>query len=159
SAESLLSLLNDILDFSKIEAGKLTIETIAFNLRDSLGITLKTLALRAHDKGLELTYGVQPDVPDALQGDLGRLRQILVNLVGNAIKFTMHGEVVVEVESMRASDGATAGQHEEGVASCLLHFAVWDTGIRYPSRQATSDFRTLYAGRRLCDAAIWRHRT
>jgi PAS domain S-box-containing protein len=132
SAESLLSILNDILDFSKIEAGKLTIETIAFNLRDSLGITLKALALRAHDKGLELTYGVQPDVPDALQGDPGRLRQILVNLVGNAIKFTAHGEVVVEVESMRAPDGAAAGQHEAGAASCLLHFAVRDTGIGIP---------------------------
>ena len=132
SAESLLSVLNDILDFSKIEAGKLMVETIDFNLRDSLGTTLKTLALRAHDKSLELTYGVQPDVPDALQGDPGRLRQILVNLVGNAIKFTAHGEVVVEVEMARPPEGDTEGQHEEGTASCLLHFAVRDTGIGIP---------------------------
>ena len=132
SAESLLSVLNDILDFSKIEAGKLIVETIDFNLRDSLGATLKTLALRAHDKSLELTYGVQPDVPDALQGDPGRLRQILVNLVGNAIKFTAHGEVVVEVEMVRPPEGDTEGQHEEGTASCLLHFVVRDTGIGIP---------------------------
>ena len=132
SAESLLSVLNDILDFSKIEAGKLIVETIDFNLRDSLGATLKTLALRAHDKSLEFTYGVQPDVPDALQGDPGRLRQILVNLVGNAIKFTAHGEIVVEVEMARPPGGDTEGQHEEGAASCLLHFAVRDTGIGIP---------------------------
>jgi len=132
SAESLLSVLNDILDFSKIEAGKLIVETIDFNLRDGLGATLKTLALRAHDKTLELTYGVQPDVPDALRGDPGRLRQILVNLVGNAIKFTTHGEVVVEVERARPPEGNAEGQREEGTASCLLHFAIRDTGIGIP---------------------------
>jgi len=132
SAESLLSILNDILDFSKIEAGKFTIETIDFNLRDSLGITLKTLALRAHDKGLELTCGVQPDVPETVQGDPGRLRQILVNLVGNAIKFTAHGEVVVEVETVRLPDDESEGQPKAGTASCLLHFAVRDTGIGIP---------------------------
>jgi PAS domain S-box-containing protein len=132
SAESLLSILNDILDFSKIEAGKLTVETIDFSLRDSLGATLKALALRAHDKGLELTYGVQPDVPDALLGDPGRLRQILVNLVGNAIKFTAHGEVVVEVETVRAPEDTTEGQHDAETASCRLHFVVRDTGIGIP---------------------------
>jgi signal transduction histidine kinase/DNA-binding response OmpR family regulator/putative methionine-R-sulfoxide reductase with GAF domain len=132
SAESLLNILNDILDFSKIEAGKLTVETIAFSLRALLGTTLKTLALPAHDKGLELAYGVQPDVPDALQGDPGRLRQILVNLVGNAIKFTTHGEVAVEVESVRPPEYAPAGQHDGGAASCLLHFVVRDTGIGIP---------------------------
>ena len=132
SAESLLSILNDILDFSKIEAGKLTVETIDFSLRDSLGATLKALALRAHDKGLELTYGVQPDVSDALQGDPGRLRQILVNLVGNAIKFTAHGEVVVEVETVPAPEDATEGRHDAEPASCRLHFVVRDTGIGIP---------------------------
>jgi PAS domain S-box-containing protein len=132
SAESLLSIINDILDFSKIEAGKLTIDTVAFSLRDILGTTLKSLALRAHDKGLELTYGMHPDVPDTVQGDPGRLRQILVNLVGNAIKFTDYGEVAVEVEVVRPADDVNVGQHEAETASCLLHFAVRDTGIGIP---------------------------
>src|SRR6185369_4675707 len=86
SAESLLAVINDILDFSKIEAGKLEVESIPFDLRESLGETMKTLGFRAHQKGLELIYDVAPDIPDALIGDPGRLRQILVNLVGNAIK-------------------------------------------------------------------------
>lgn len=119
SADSLLQILNDILDFSKIEAGKLTLAPFPFSLRDSIGITMKTLALRAHEKGLELAYYIQPDVPDALIGDFGRLRQILINLVGNAIKFTPQGEVVVEV------------QKSEGSQS-LLHFLVRDTGIGIP---------------------------
>jgi PAS domain S-box-containing protein len=130
SAESLLSIINDILDFSKIEAGKLTIDTVAFSLRDILGTTLKSLALRAHDKGLELTYGMHPDVPDTLQGDPGRLRQILVNLMGNAIKFTDYGEVAVEV--VRPPDDVNVGPNEAETASCLLHFAVRDTGIGIP---------------------------
>jgi signal transduction histidine kinase len=99
SAEALVTVINDILDFSKIEAGKLDLEAINFALRDSLGTAMKTLALRAHQKGLELTYSLQPDVPDIVVGDPGRLRQILVNLVGNAIKFTEQGEVVVHVET------------------------------------------------------------
>jgi signal transduction histidine kinase/CheY-like chemotaxis protein len=122
SADSLLNILNDILDFSKIEAGKFTLESMAFNLRDSLGSTLKTLALRAHQKGLELASRVQPEVPDALLGDPGRLRQILVNLVGNAIKFTEQGEVVVYVET-EAQTAATIG----------LHVAVTDTGVGIPA--------------------------
>jgi two-component system, sensor histidine kinase and response regulator len=97
SAESLLVLLNDILDFSKIEAGKLDLEPLPFLLRESLGDTLKTLSLRAAQKGLELVGHVHPDVPDGLVGDIGRLRQIVVNLAGNAIKFTHQGEVVVDV--------------------------------------------------------------
>ncbi len=88
SADSLLWIVNDILDFSKIEAGKLELEATAFSLRDRLGDTLKTLALRAHKKGLELACHSAPDVPDALVGDPGRLGQIIINLVGNAIKFT-----------------------------------------------------------------------
>ena len=136
SAESLLRVLNDILDFSKIEADQLIVETIDFNLRDSLGATLKTLALRAHDKSLELTYGVQPDVPDALQGDPGRLRQILVNLVGNAIKFTACGEVVVEVEMARPPEGDTEGQlgRDSSAASCTL-----PSGIRELVSLSTSN--------------------
>jgi signal transduction histidine kinase/DNA-binding response OmpR family regulator len=122
SADSLLNILNDILDFSKIEAGKFTLESMAFNLRDSLGTTLKTLALRAHQKGLELAYRVQPEVPEAVVGDPGRLRQILVNLVGNAIKFTEQGEVVVYVET----EAQTA-------ATICLHVAVTDTGVGIPA--------------------------
>jgi len=98
SADSLLSILNDILDFSRIEAGRLDLEAIPFNLRDCLGSAMDPLALRAHQKGLELICHIQPDIPDALMGDPGRLRQVLVNLVGNAVKFTEKGEVVVEVE-------------------------------------------------------------
>ena len=98
SAESLLRLLNDILDFSKIEAGKLELETIPFGLRASLDDTMKSLAAHVEEKGLELTYAVDADVPDSLVGDPGRLSQILVNLVGNARKFTAVGEIDVRVE-------------------------------------------------------------
>ncbi len=122
SADSLLTLINDILDFSKIEAGKLEIENIDFEFKQSLGETLKTLALRAHVKNLELAWRVGPGVPDRLKGDMGRLRQILVNLVGNAVKFTERGEVAVDVEKQ--------AEDESGV---LLHFRVRDTGIGIPS--------------------------
>jgi two-component system sensor histidine kinase/response regulator len=121
SADSLLSVINDILDFSKVEAGKLDLDIIGFPLRDHLGDTLNTLAPRAYQKGLELACHVAPDVPDALLGDPVRLGQILVNLVGNALKFTERGEVVVDV---------AAGQRTETEVS--LHFAVSDTGIGVP---------------------------
>ena len=96
-AAGLLGILNDILDFSKIEAGKLTLDSLPFSIRDSLNSIMKPLALRAHEKGLELAYDVRPEVPDALLGDPGRWRQILLNLVGNSVKFTAQGEVVVRV--------------------------------------------------------------
>ncbi|MCW5890813.1 MAG: response regulator [bacterium] len=118
SADSLLALLNDILDFSKIEAGKLDLEALPFPLRDDVGDRLKTLALRAHAKGLELIAEVAPDVPEAVIGDPVRLGQVLVNLVGNAIKFTAAGEVVVSVRVA-----------ERDADHVLLHFAVRDTGI------------------------------
>ena|ERR1022692_609701 len=121
SGESLLSVINDILDFSKVESGKLDLEMIDFNLYDCVGETMKTLALRAHQKGLELAYDADPEVPAQLLGDPGRLRQILVNLVGNAIKFTQHGEVLVTIES-RSHDAR----------SVELHFKVKDTGIGIP---------------------------
>jgi len=121
SAESLLTIINDILDFSKIEAGKLDLEPVEFNLRDSLDDTLKALAVRAHQKGLELARYIPADVPDLLIGDPIRLRQIIVNLVGNSIKFTEQGEVVVYVE--------TEAQTETEVC---LRFAVADTGIGIP---------------------------
>jgi signal transduction histidine kinase len=98
SADSLLNIINDILDFSKIEAGKLELECIPFDLRASLGETMKALSFRAHQKGIELVYDVLPEVPEVLLGDPGRVRQILINLVGNAIKFTEHGEIVLTVD-------------------------------------------------------------
>jgi PAS domain S-box-containing protein len=118
SAETLLRLLNDILDFSKIEAGKFELESVPFALRDTLGDTLHTLAGRAYEKGLELTYRIPPDVPDGLVGDPGRLCQVIVNLTGNAIKFTEQGEIVVDV--------GTESLIDEGVC---LHFTVRDTGL------------------------------
>jgi signal transduction histidine kinase/CheY-like chemotaxis protein/HPt (histidine-containing phosphotransfer) domain-containing protein len=128
SADSLLNILNDILDFSKIEAGKLLLDPAPFALREHLGTTMKTLALRAHQKGLELAYAVHPDVPDLVYGDAGRLRQILVNLVGNAIKFTEQGEVVVNIQPVAALPTATS----EGQEIMTLRFAVRDTGIGIP---------------------------
>jgi signal transduction histidine kinase/DNA-binding response OmpR family regulator len=121
SADSLLSLLNDILDFSKIEAGRLDMEAIGFPLRLTLDDALKPLGIRASQKGLELAVHVRPEVPEGLVGDPGRLRQILVNLVGNAIKFTEEGEVLVEV-----------GVERETPEGAWLHFVVRDTGIGIP---------------------------
>ncbi len=121
SADSLLRLLNDILDFAKIEARKLGLENIPFRLRDSIGDTLKLLAGQAHEKGLELAYSIDADVPNALMGDVGRLNQILINLVSNAIKFTPQGEVVVQVE-----------KESQGEEEVCLHVAVRDTGIGIP---------------------------
>ena len=118
SGEALLSVINDILDFSKIEAGKLDIEHRVFDIRESLGDTMKTLALKAHDKGLELAFRVDPHVPRFVVGDMGRVRQVLINLVGNAIKFTDGGEVVVEVNDLPAPQ-----------KEVLLEFTVRDTGI------------------------------
>jgi two-component system, sensor histidine kinase and response regulator len=121
SGESLLSVINDILDFSKVESGKLDLETIEFDLYSCVGETMKTLALRAHQKGLELAYDAAPEVPSRLLGDPGRLRQILINLAGNAIKFTQHGEVLVTVQTISQSAGGVD-----------LHFKVKDTGIGIP---------------------------
>jgi len=129
SAESLLAVINDILDFSKIEAGKMEFESIPFDLRDSLGETMKTLGFRAHQKGLELVYDVRPDVPAAMLGDPGRLRQILVNLVGNAIKFTEQGEILVSVE-----------QECETAEAVSLHFSVSDTGVGIPAEKQDKIF-------------------
>jgi signal transduction histidine kinase/CheY-like chemotaxis protein len=122
SADSLLTIVNDILDFSKIEAGKLELDPIDFRLRDGLTDALKALALRAHQKGLELALHVEPGVPDALFGDFGRLRQVVINLVNNALKFTHEGEVVVQV---RLEGEAVPGR-------VPLHVAISDTGIGIP---------------------------
>lgn len=135
SAHSLLRLLNDLLDFSKIEAGKLELEAIPFRLRECVGRTTQTLAVRSAEKGLELHCRVAPGIPDHVIGDSGRLRQIIVNLIGNAIKFTQQGDIVVEVEEefreritapVQVASAANP-QREDGKIG--LRFTVTDTGI------------------------------
>jgi two-component system sensor histidine kinase/response regulator len=132
SAYSLLGIINDILDFSKIEAGRFELDAVPFALRDSLAVTVRTLATRAADKGLELTCGIAADVPDNLIGDLGRLRQILLNLVGNAIKFTEDGEVSVQVRS-----------ESVGPDRVTLRFTVTDTGIGIPADKQAAIFEAF----------------
>ena len=124
SAESMLTVINDILDFSKIEAGRLELDPIPFNLRDHVEETARVLALKAHEKNLELICSVRPEVPEYVVGDVTRLRQILVNLLGNAVKFTEHGEVELEVE--------LASQERDELG---LHFVVRDTGIGIPKEK------------------------
>ena len=121
SADALLTVINDILDFSKIEAGKIDLEMIDFNVRDHLEATLKTLAFRGDEKGLELLCEVAPEVPEMARGDSNRLRQIVVNLVGNAIKFTDEGEVALKVQV-----DAVEGRDR------IMHFTVSDTGVGIP---------------------------
>jgi PAS domain S-box-containing protein len=122
SGESLLALLNDILDFSKIEAGKLEMETLDFDLRALLDDFAATLALRAHNKGVEFICAVAPDIPAQLCGDPGRLRQILTNLTGNAVKFTHQGEIAVQASLVSETD-----------ADAVLRFSIKDTGIGIPA--------------------------
>jgi two-component system sensor histidine kinase/response regulator len=130
SGETLLALINDILDFSKIEAGELSIDVIPFHLGQCVTTTLRQLATRAHLKGLEMACDLAPEVPTALHGDPGRLRQILTNLLGNAIKFTEHGEVVLTV-----SVDVQFGRH------ATLRFAVSDTGIGVPPEHQAAIFQ------------------
>jgi PAS domain S-box-containing protein len=125
SAEALLMVINDVLDFSKIEAGKLDLEPIAFDLDEVLGGTVEALAWQAHEKGLELAFHIPQGVPEALVGDPIRLRQVLTNVIGNALKFTERGEVVVRVVTV----GAMAGDEVS------LHFTVRDTGIGIPAHE------------------------
>jgi len=129
SAEALLTLLNDILDFSKVEAGRLELESINFSLRNAVEDVAYTLARRAQDKGLEMACLVDPDLTSDLRGDPGRLRQILVNLVGNAIKFTHQGEIVIRAEPI-----------EETETGVVIHFAVQDTGIGIPPERQAAVF-------------------
>jgi two-component system, sensor histidine kinase and response regulator len=132
SAESLLGIINDILDFSKIEARKLHLDAVDFPLRPHLDDVMKTLALRSQQKGLELACRVDPACPESLCGDPGRLRQILVNLIGNAIKFTARGEVVVEVQPETRTE-----------KQICLHFSVRDTGIGIPLEQQQHIFEAF----------------
>ena len=135
SADALLGLINDILDFSKIEAGKLEFEAIEFELRNNLEATLKTLAPRAHEKGLELNCEIGPEVPELLVGDPTRLRQVVVNLVGNAIKFTEQGQVTVNVR-------VESTETEQAV----LRFDVADTGIGIPADRQQQIFEAFVQG-------------
>jgi two-component system, sensor histidine kinase and response regulator len=118
SADALLSVINDILDFSKIEAGKFSLDSRPFSLRSTLAETLKSVSLKAHEKGIELAYEVDPDTPEQVAGDPGRLRQIILNLVGNAVKFTEKGEVVLTVQ-----------RESQDADQVILQFSVRDTGI------------------------------
>jgi PAS domain S-box-containing protein len=140
SADALLGVINDILDFSKIEADKVELEALPFDIRDTLGDAMKAVAMRAHQKGLELACHVHPDVPEALVGDPGRLRQVVLNLVGNAVKFTERGEVVVDV----ATGGPPVVEEPTGgppvATGAELHFRVRDTGIGIPPDKQASIF-------------------
>src|SRR6185436_1330085 len=132
SAHTLLSILNDILDFSKIESRKLEIEAVPFLPRAAIADALKPLALRAHQKGLELICDIDPAVPAGVIGDPTRLQQVLSNLVGNALKFTEHGRVVVTVREESRAEGSTK-----------LHFSVADTGIGIPAEQHAAIFEAF----------------
>ena len=129
SADALLGLLNDILDFSRIEAGQLSMESLDFDLHDVLGDTLKVVVIQAHEKGLELACRIPPDVPRCTRGDPSRLRQILINLVGNAVKFTERGDVTLEVAT------ELRGERERD-----LHISVTDTGIGIPAEKLAAVF-------------------
>jgi two-component system sensor histidine kinase/response regulator len=132
SADALLGVINDILDFSKIEAGKVDLEEVDFDLRECIEGTLKTLALRADEKGLELLCDVSPQIPEMVIGDSGRLRQILLNLIGNALKFTSVGEIALKVQLDLIED-----------TSSTLHFIVSDTGIGIAAEKLQSIFNSF----------------
>jgi CheY-like chemotaxis protein len=131
SADSLLSIIDDILDFSKIEAGKLELDPVSFQLRASIEETVR-VSMRAQQKGLKLTWDISPETPDALVGDLGRLRQILINLLGNAIKFTPQGEIALRIMLDPA-----------WFDDVLLRFTVADTGIGIPQQKQKSIFEAF----------------
>ena len=132
SADALLKIINDILDFSKIEAGKIDFEEIDFDLRVTMEDTIDTLAIKANEKGLELTCMIDPDLPSLLKGDPGRLRQILLNIIGNSIKFTDKGEVSV-----------TAGLADEDVKCVTIRFSITDTGIGIPENRMEKLFKSF----------------
>jgi len=146
-ASLLLDILNDILDLSKIEAGKFELDTIDFGLRDNIDKVMKGLALQAHEKGLELSYFIQPEVPDGVVGDAIRLRQILINLIGNATKFTDTGEVVLQVE-----------QKIKNPSQVGLHFQVRDTGIGVPADVQQQIFGAFVQADSSTTRRLWRHR-
>ena len=132
SADSLLTILNDILDFSKIEAGKMDLDIIEFNLFNMIDSMNDILAVRAQDKNLEYICSIDPDIPDRVKGDPGRLRQILTNLIGNAVKFTTNGEIVIDVKLV-----------QESPSDILLKFSVSDTGIGIAEEKINSLFQAF----------------
>ncbi len=140
SAHALMEVINDILDVSKIEAGRVELERIAFSLRETLAGVMKLLALRAHEKGLELTCFASPETPDVLVGDPGRLRQVILNLVVNALKFTEKGGIAVEVG---VNDPDLASGDLTGAVSPDLHFSVRDTGIGISPQRRTAIFEAF----------------
>jgi len=146
SADSLIDIVNDVLDFSKIESGKLELERQPFELYTCVEDALELLAPKAAEKGLDLAYEIDDALPKILVSDVTRLRQILVNLVSNAVKFTSRGEVVVEVTAAPATDASRA--HE-----CLLHFSVRDTGIGVPLERQDKIFKLFEQA----DASVARH--
>jgi PAS domain S-box-containing protein len=147
AAEGLLEVVDDLLDFAKIESGKLELDRATFSLREALNDTLRSLALRAHRKGLELVGRVHPDVPDAFVGDAGRLRQVLTNLVGNAVKFTGEGEVVVVVDVGQTSLSDSPPPEDWNVCptqdEVALLFSVRDSGIGIPRDKQEKIFRAF----------------
>lgn len=132
SAEALLTIVNDILDFSKIEAGKMEFESLAFSIQDIVLEAVRVLAVSAHKKGLELIADVRPDVPSRIVGDPTRLRQVIINLIGNAIKFTERGEVVIKVEVDQCTE-----------RSVFLRFSIRDTGIGVPADKQQAIFEAF----------------
>jgi len=140
SAESLMTVINDILDFSKIEAGKLDMECIDFSLLDNLEETTRSLASPAQEKGLELVCDVGPEVPARVLGDPTRLRQIITNLLGNAIKFTERGEVALEVEVETVDRTGAGPADQDGIT---LHFTIRDTGVGIPPEQQKLIFQAF----------------
>jgi len=140
--------INDILDFSKIEAAKIDLESTDFNLRDALESMLKTVALRADNKGLELLCEVAEEVPAVICGDATRLRQVVINLVGNATKFTEHSEVSVRVET-----------ETRELNECMLRFTVMDSGIGTPEEKQELIFAAFSQGGYVDDQKVWRHAT
>ncbi len=143
SADSMLVVINDILDFSKLEAGRLELESIPFNLRDHLEDTTRTHAIKAHEKELELICSVETEVPECVIGDMTRIRQIIVNLLGNAIKFTKYGEVELRV-------GLESRENDQ----VYLHFKVSDTGIGIPP-ETKSHFRGVFPSGRVHYPQVW----
>jgi two-component system sensor histidine kinase/response regulator len=143
SAYSLLSVINDILDFSKIEAGKLDLESVGFDLRDALETAIKPFAVAAAEHNVELVCDIRPEVPPRIVGDPTRLKQIVINLVGNAVKFTNQGEVALEVRVSNRSDAAGEGGESDCQGAVTLHFTVRDTGIGIPPEKRELIFQAF----------------